>query len=65
MSVREINDVNEWSAIDLFELHQHLYRGYGVEGVARFLGRDPETVRLKTEELDRALRMARAREAGS
>jgi len=62
MPEHDINDVNEWSAIDLFELHQGLHRGYGLEGVARSLGRDPEAVRLKAEELHRALRMARARD---
>jgi hypothetical protein len=61
MSTRELNDVSEWSAMDLLELHQFLRRGYGLEDVARSLGRDIEAVRLKTEELDQRLRMGRDR----
>ena len=60
MTTREV-DVNEWSAMDLFDLHQYLQRGYGIEGTARFLGRDPEAVAVKAKELDRAVRWGRGR----
>ncbi len=59
MTTREMND--EWSAIEVFDLHQYLQRGYGIEGIAGRLGRDPESVRLKADELDRKHRWARAR----
>jgi hypothetical protein len=57
MSTREVNDMKEWSAVDVFELHQYLQRGYGLEDVARFLCRDVEAVGLKFEELERALKI--------
>ncbi len=60
MSTREAA-VNEWSAADLFDLHQYLQRGYGIEDTARFLGRDAEAVCQKATELDRALNWGRAR----
>jgi hypothetical protein len=59
MPTRE--DVNEWSAADLFDLHQYLQRGYGIEDTARFLRRDAEAVGLKAKELDRASKLGRAR----
>jgi len=61
MSGREIDDGNEWSAMDLFDLHQHIQRGHSIEETARLLSRDIRTVRQKIEELGPALKMGRAR----
>ncbi len=59
MSTRD--DVNDWSAAYLFDLHQYLQRGYGIEDTARFLGRDAEAVGQKAKELERTLTWGRDR----
>jgi hypothetical protein len=61
MFARDTNDANEWSGMDLFDLHQHLQRGHSIEETARLLGRDVKIVRRKVEELGSALKMVWAR----
>jgi hypothetical protein len=57
----EVNNEQEWSTIDLFDLHQYLRRGYSIEETAEFLGRAVEEVKQKAEELRLALKMGRLR----
>ncbi len=61
LSAREVKDGNEWSAIDVFELHQYWQRGYSIEEIARFVGRNNQNGGAEVEEHRRAMARARAR----